>query len=84
MAARLRASIATLAVAAAVLGGCGSDEDPYNSLSAEARRYVIPNSESLASGELCPDGGDCSGPISVGAIQDYEWVRVTGITVPGE
>ena len=72
------------ALLAALLGGCGSDGSPYDALSAEAWQYVIPGSEDWTSGELCPDGGSCSGPITVSVIESYDWYRIADIAIPGD
>ena len=66
---------------AALLGSCSSDGDPYHALSSEATQYVIPGSEDWTSGELCPDGGDCGGPIIVSVIERYDWYRIADLTV---
>lgn len=62
-------------------GGCGSENDPYDALSAKELQYVIPSSDDWTSGELCPGGGDCSGPITVDVIQRYNWFRITAISL---
>jgi len=73
------------AVLAALMGSCSSESNPYDALSIEASRYVIPDSENWTSGELCPDGGDCSGPITPSVIENYDWLRITDLAVaPGE
>lgn len=59
----------------------GCDDDPYDALSSEASRYVIPDSDDWGSGELCPDGGACSGLITVEVIERYGWFRITHLAI---
>jgi hypothetical protein len=68
-----------------VVGGCGSDDGrPYDALSPEALRYVIPESDDWSSGRLCPDGGSCSGAITVEVIERYDWFRITDLAIAGD
>jgi hypothetical protein len=77
--------VAALVMAVGVVGSCRSDDDhPYDALSPEAFRYVIPESDDWSSGRLCPDGGACSGPITVEEIERYDWFRITGLAIEGD
>jgi hypothetical protein len=68
---------------ALVVAACGgTDRNPYAELSSRAARYVIPDSAGWSFGELCPDGGDCSGAVGVEVIKRYDWVRFDRIDVP--
>ena len=74
-----------LVVAAAtstVVSGCSSAGNPYAELSVGAAEYVIPESESWGSGELCPDDGDCGGSITVEEIERFDWYRIIGLDLP--
>lgn len=79
---RIRTSALAVAyVLAALVGGCSSKDNPYAGLSDEASEFVIPGSDDWTSGELCPDGGDCSGPITPSVIETYDWYRISDLTV---
>lgn len=71
--------MAAIGVVAAVASCDSGRSDPYERLSLDAAEYVIPGSASWSSGELCPDGGDCGGPITVEVIKRYDWLRITDI-----
>jgi hypothetical protein len=72
-------------MAVGVVGSCRSDDDhPYDVLSSEAFRYVIPESDDWGSGKLCPDGGSCSGSITVEVIERYDWFRITDLAIEGD
>jgi hypothetical protein len=74
-----------VAVAVGVVGSNRSDDDrPYDALSPEALRYVVPDSDDWGSGTLCPDGGSCSGAITVEVIERYDWFRITDLAVGGD
>jgi len=77
---RLPTYFAALVVALS-LAACSSEDDPYDALSATEMQYVIPDSGDWSSGELCPGGGDCSGPITVDVIERYDWFRITAISL---
>jgi hypothetical protein len=70
-----------LACVLALMGGCSSEDNPYVALSDDASKFVIPGSEDWASGELCSDGGSCSGAITVSVIENYDWYRIIDLTV---
>ncbi len=74
--------LAAIAMATVLAGGCGSGDGPYDRLSDVQMRYVIPDSEDWGSGELCPDGGDCSGPITDDEIVRLDWYRIDEIDFP--
>lgn len=72
-------------MALGLVGSCGSSDDrPYGALSPEAVQYVIPDSQDWGSGKLCPDGGACSGAITVDTIERYDWFRITDLAVEGD
>jgi hypothetical protein len=72
-------------MAVGVVGGCRSDDDrPYGALSPEAFQHVIPESDDWGSGRLCPDGGACSGPITIDVIERYDWFRITDLAIEGD
>jgi hypothetical protein len=73
-------------MAVGVVGSCGSDDDhdPYAALSPEALRYVIPDSDDWSSGRLCPDGGACSGPITIDVIDRYDWFHITDLAITSD
>lgn len=64
-----------------LLSGCGSKNDPYDALTSETSSYVIPGSERWSSGELCLDGGSCSGAITVSEIERLHWYRLVDLAI---
>ncbi|MEZ5245695.1 MAG: hypothetical protein R2707_11395 [Acidimicrobiales bacterium] len=80
---RARVAGLLLACFAIVVSACSSDGHPYDALSDAAESFVIPDSASWSSGELCPDGGACSGAITIEVIEHYDWLRVSGLAVNG-
>ena len=72
--------VLTLVVVAAA--ACGAD--PYGDLTTDERRFVIPGSARWGPGEVCPGGGDCSGPIDATTIEAYDWFLVDAIDVVGD
>ncbi len=78
---RVSTYITALVIALSLGGGCSSEDDSYDALSASAMRYVIPDSGGWSSGELCPGGGACGGPITLDVIERYDWFRITAISL---
>lgn len=83
MSRRTAAVLATASIIASFLGGCTSPDDPYDALTSEASAFVVPGSEDWTSGALCPDGGDCSGPITASVITYHDWHHITDLTIAG-
>jgi hypothetical protein len=66
---------------ALLIGACGNDRQPYEALPGRAAKYVIPGSDRWSFGELCPDGGDCSGAVDEQVIAGFEWLRFSAVNV---
>lgn len=80
--------VVSLVVALVVAGaaGCGGGADPYEGLSVEELRYVIPPSGGWGSGSVCGDAADCSGALEVAGVQRLDWFEIVAVTAtePGD
>lgn len=44
----------------------------------------FPRATTGALGGLCPDGGSCSGPVTIEVIERYDWFRITDLAIAGD